>query len=90
MQGSDYLSNWFGKGKITKLSLDEIDPKHISFTFGDSMAKMDKPERKAPFLVKALWELVDSYGDITELLNSIKDQYEYIEVQLWSDEYIKV
>lgn len=91
LQGSDYLNDWFGNGKTTKLLLDDIDSKHISFTFGDSMAKFDKPEMRDPFLKDTLYNLINKHdGDIDKFLDSIKNQYTYIEVQLWKDEYYTI
>ena len=88
LHGSDYLNEWFDKGKITKICLNNIDSKHISFTFGDSMAKMNKPERKDPFLKETLFELINKYnGDVSIFLDSIKEQYTYIEAQIWNDVY---
>lgn len=88
LQGSDMLYNWFGKGTTTKILLSNIEPCDISFTFGDSMSKMDKPERKDPFLKNRLYEFIDSYnGNIDYFLDSIKGQYTYIEAQLWTDKY---
>ena len=90
LQGSDFLDQWFGKGIVTKLPLSNISSKHVSFTFGDSMAKYDKPERRDPFLKETLLELIDPYhGDVNLFLSSISEQYTYIEVQLWNDKYCK-
>ena len=88
LHGSDYLDEWFDKGKITHLSLDSISSKHVSFTFGDSMAQMDKTERKDPFTKEILYGLIQSYnGTMAELFSEIGSQYRYIEVQLWNDHY---
>ncbi len=89
LQGSDFLDNWFEKGTITRLLLEEISAKHISFTLGDSMAKFNKPERKDLFLKETLYKYIKQFnGDVSVFLNSIKEQYTYIEVQLWSDRYL--
>lgn len=81
LQGSDFLDNWFGKGKVTKLLLENISSKHISFAFGDSMAILNKPERKNPFLKETLLELINHFnGDVNQFLSSIKEHYTYIEV----------
>lgn len=88
LQGSDFLDKWFEKGRVTKLLLENINSEHISFTFGDSMAKFNKPEQKEPFLKETLYEYIKKFnGDINLFLDSIKEQYTYIEVQLWSDLY---
>ncbi len=88
LDGSEYLDGWFGKGKVTRLDLGKIDESHVSFTFGDSMAKMDKPERRLPFLKSALERSVGEHGGVDKFLEAIKEQYTYIEAQLWSDKYI--
>ncbi|MBH1939643.1 hypothetical protein I5677_01895 [Mobilitalea sibirica] len=91
LHGSDFLDHWFGKGEVTKIPLADISSKHISFTFGDSMAKFDQPERKNPFLKETLYELINQFnGDVDRLLNSIIEEYKYIEVQLWNDKYCHV
>ena len=87
LHGSDYLNKWFDNGKTTKLLLDSIDSKYISFTFGDSAAKMDKPERKLPFTKETLFRIIDDYnGTINEYIDEIAKQWGYIEVQLWNDD----
>jgi len=89
LHGSKFLDDWFSNGKITKLSINNIDTRHISFTFGDSMAKMDKPEREDLFLKEDLFKYLNDYnGNINQFLDSIKEQYIYIEAQLWNDTYI--
>lgn len=90
LHGSEYLNKWFGEGKITKLILNDINTKDISFTFGDSMARMDNPERKDPFAKEKLLELIERYDNNIELFisNTCKD-FNYIEVQLWNDIYLK-
>lgn len=89
LQRSDYLNEWFDRGEITRLPLNSISEKHISFTFGDSNSKMDKPERRDPILKNTLLELINHYGDIDIFLNSVKNQYTYIEAQLWNDGYCR-
>lgn len=88
LQGSDYLSDWFEKGTVTRLSLNNISTKHISFTFGDSMAKMDKPERQDPFTKETLYGLIEAHdGSVEGFMNDIIKKCHYIEAQLWDDRY---
>jgi hypothetical protein len=90
LHGSDYLNEWFDKGKAIKLPLAGIDSKHISFTFGDSMTKMDKPERKDPFTKETLYKIIESYdGSVDGFFNDIAKQWRYIEAQLWNDAYCR-
>jgi hypothetical protein len=90
LEGSNYLNEWFDKGKIIKFPLSNIDAKHISFTLGDSCATFDKENRKEPFLKDKLYEILAGYNEnINELLKSIYKEYNYhyIECQLWNDDY---
>lgn len=90
LQGSHYLNEWFEKGQITRLSLDDISSKHVSFTFGDSCAKMDKPERRNPFTKEELYSMIIANGGSVEsLLSDIKEKWYYIEAQLWDDRYCR-
>lgn len=85
---SEDLNKNFNYGKIIKVPLDDIDSDDISFTFGDSVAKFDVPERRNPFLKGKLYEYVNSYNnDVEKFLVSIKEQYIIIEAQLWTDKY---
>jgi hypothetical protein len=88
LHGSEYLDSWFGKGVVTRLDLSAVDEGHVSFTFGDSMAKMDKPERKPPFLKRELQGSIAEHGGVERFLEAVKKRYTYIEAQLWSDDYI--
>lgn len=91
LEGSDFLNEWFGKGKMIKIPLSIIDTKHISFTLGDSCATFDKENRKDPFLKEKLYEMIEkNNGRTDELLEAIyKDyNYHYIECQLWNNKYI--
>lgn len=89
VNGSGYLNEWFGNGAVTKLVLDEISSKHISFTFGDSMAKMDKPERQKPFTKEELYGFIKKYKrTVDEFFTEIERDWHYIEAQLWCDGYI--
>jgi len=91
LEGSDYLNEWFGKGKIVKIPLSIIDTRHISFTLGDSCVIFDKENKREPFLKEKLYEMIETNnGRTEELLKMIyKDyQYNYIECQLWNNDYI--
>lgn len=87
---SRYLNNWFENGVVTKLLLKDIDPADISFTYGDSMSKMDAEDRKDLFNKKTLFEFIyENNEDVYSFLNELNNQNRYIEVQLWNDVYIK-
>lgn len=85
-----YLNSWFEEGIKTKLLLKDIDFEDISFTFGDSMSKMDSVDRMNPFNKDTLFEfIVNRTNDINSFLAELDEQNRYIEVQLWNDMYLK-
>jgi hypothetical protein len=60
----------------------------VSFTFGDSCKEMDSPHRKDLFLKDTLLEHIKlNNNDVEQFLDSIKQQYDCIEAQLWTDKY---
>ncbi len=70
--------------------MNGISSKDISSTFGDSMSRMDKPERQDPFLKETLFDLMEKYdGNFDLFISDTCKQFNYIEVQLWNDKYIK-
>lgn len=88
---STYLKHWFGEGITTRLLLSDIDPAHISFTYGDSMSKLDSPDRMELFSLESLLHFIrKSTSDIASFLEELNQQNRYIEVQLWSDEYLSL
>lgn len=87
---SRYLNAWFENGITTRLLLRDIDPADVSFTFGDSMAKMDSEDRKNPFNKASLFDFIyETASDASSFLKELNHQNKYIEVQLWNDLYIK-
>jgi len=86
LEGSDYLRSWFGGGIETRLPLDRIDPRHISFTVGDSGSSYEKGKVEL-LTLPMLQERLDRCGGLEELLQ--KAGKNYVEVQLWSDQYIR-
>ncbi|MCT4542915.1 MAG: hypothetical protein N4A63_05195 [Vallitalea sp.] len=90
LDGSDYLNRWFNRGHVTRLSLNNINSKDISFTLGDSMSRMDKSEREDPFMKDTLFKMIQKYNNNIELfLKKTCKGFNYIEVQLWNDKYIE-
>lgn len=86
--GSDYLRDWFGNGIETRLPLKDIAPCHVSFTIGDSGYGFQKNGYLDVLTVDRLIHCIDSYkGDFDAFLHSTGRNY--VEAQLWSDEYIK-
>jgi hypothetical protein len=92
---SERLCNYFGNDHKIKLPLKDIDPSHISFTPRDSMHLMDMEMiENTVWRKEKLFELINESGqDISEFVKSIPEKYAqiggYIEVQLWSDLYLK-
>ena len=60
----------------------------ISFTYGDSMAVLEK-DCKISVMTKAmLFKSIQQFkGTIEEYIKEISERYYYIEVQLWNDDY---
>lgn len=85
---SEYLKEWFGYGKETIITLDGISPSHISFTIGDSGAIIQNEGSVEVLTYEELERRLREYDfDVSEFLSA--HNRKYIEVQLWSDEYIR-
>lgn len=86
---SDYLNKWFENGTRTKLLLRDIDPEDISFTYGDSMSRMDAEDRMDPFTKETLFRFIlESSDDIQSFVDDLNKKNRYIEAQLWNDSYL--
>jgi hypothetical protein len=87
---SRYLNDWFENGINTKILLSDIESSDVSFTFGDSMSKMDSEDRMNLFTKESLFNFIyETTNDVSAFLNELNKQNRYIEVQLWSDVYIE-
>lgn len=87
---SSYLNEWFENGIKIKLLLGDIDSEDVSFTFGDSMSKMDSGERMDPFNKELLLKFIrEKTDDIISFLSDLNKHNRYIEAQLWNDIYVK-
>jgi len=88
LQYSDDLYDNFNEGSIIKIELKDISILDISFTFGDSMAMFYSSDWKDPFLKNHLYNYIfENDNNADNFLCNIQQQYHYIEVQLWTDEY---
>ncbi len=88
VQHCDNLFVNFNSGVVTSFKLNHIDIHDISFTFGDSMAQMEKAEKPVPFLKDTLLEYISTFGnDVEKFVESIKEQYVCVEAQLWTEKY---
>jgi hypothetical protein len=89
LEGSDYLNEWFDKGKAINIPLSKIDEKHISFTIGDSNVIYHKENRRNPFLKNELIRIIKEHnGKIKNVLE--KMEIKYIECQLWNKKYLEI
>ena len=89
LQGSEYLNHWFDKGTITKIPIQNILSKHISITYGDSGATLERDGKINLISKDMLINSILNYpGTIDEYMEEIVTKHYYIEVQLWSDDYI--
>lgn len=88
IEGSEYLKEWFGNGIETRLPLKDIVSCHISFTIGDSGAEYDRNGSVDLLTLEELRRRMDEYGGDFEAFLSATGRH-YIEVQLWSDEYLE-
>ena len=87
IEGSDYLAGWFDYGTETRLALSAVDPRHISFTIGDSGAMVERDQQFDVLTLGELKTLLEAFdGTFGEFLTSTGRGY--IEAQLWSDGYL--
>jgi hypothetical protein len=88
LEESDYLNEWFNKGKVIKIPLSIIDEKHISFTIGDSNVIYHEENRRNPFLKNELIKIIEEHtGKIGNILGEM--EIKYIECQLWNKKYLE-
>ena len=87
---SKYLSEWFDKGSSIKLILKDIASEHISFTLGDSGAIFQRTGTVTMYTKEILDSKLKEYqGSVDEVIDKLVGSYKYIEVQLWSDDYVQ-
>lgn len=86
----DWLKSWYALGCELRIALDQFDPLHVSFTYGDSFPAMryedGKPYRKQVYTLAELPAIVQSYG-LPQNWNAdgAHGPDRYIEAQVWSD-----
>ena len=91
LQGSDYLNSWFDNGVVTTIPLNRIPSNHISFTYGDSMATLERNCELTMLTRDMLLKAISEHnGTLEEFLKYVTDRYHYIEVQVWDDECLKI
>lgn len=87
IEGSDYLKEWFGNGPEIRLPLREIESCDVSFTVGDSGAEYGKNGSVELLTKEELQMRIGRSGGFEAFLQ--ENEKHYVEVQLWSDRYIK-
>lgn len=87
VEGSDYLCDWFEGGVMTVLPLRDVEPRHISFTIGDSGALFQRGKQPTLLTAEDFHRIYDEQGGYLELLKQAGCHY--VEAQLWDDRYVK-
>ena len=87
IEGSNYLKEWFGNGMEVRIPLCEIASEHISFTVGDSGAEYNKNGSVELLTKEELQKRMNRSGGFEAFMQ--ENGKNYVEVQLWSDRYIK-
>ncbi|WP_243156364.1 hypothetical protein [Clostridium sp. C8-1-8] len=87
----NWIKQWYKNGQEVKIPISKINPKTISFTYGDIFPAMRyedyKPYSKKVYTLEEIEEVVELYGLPQQWNNDgSKGPKRYIEVQVWSDE----
>ncbi|MBQ6950893.1 MAG: hypothetical protein IJN44_05305 [Clostridia bacterium] len=86
LEESDYLHEWFGRGKAIHIPLEQVDGEIVSFTLGDSMSTLTREGDFTLLTLPMLMEEVGKYPDgIKGYLQEARKKYHYIEVQVWGN-----
>ena len=86
----EWIKEWYKQGEELKIHIDELDPEHISFTYGDLFPTMrfkdGKPYREELYTKQEIIKIIEEYGLPQEWNKDGKNGPErYIEVQIWDD-----
>ncbi len=84
VQSCDSLRRNFADSQEYRIRLSDIDPRKVSFTWGDSMAQRERGTLKPPFLLDDLQRLLRESGDVAQFLENAQKDYACIEAQLWT------
>ena len=86
LQGSDYLDGWFGHGTVTTVPLSRVPAEAVSFTYGDSMASLERYGKLILLTKGMLLEAIEAFdGTPEDFLADIAGRCRYIEAQVWDD-----
>ncbi|WP_253735885.1 hypothetical protein [Paenibacillus sp. FJAT-26967] len=91
----DWLKEWYKEGDSVQIPLSILNPKSISFTYGDSFPAMrvqdGKPYRGQVYTFEELPGLIEKYGLPQNWNFDGKFAPErYIEAQVWDDEVLNI
>lgn len=89
LKGSEYLDEWFGKGRTLRFFLKDIPSHAVSFTLGDSGSTYQHTGGVRMLTKDELIGYMSAYkGTLDEYLKELLDGRHYVEVQVWDDRYI--
>jgi len=91
LQESEELSANFGEYRKSILNLDEIADEDISFTFGDSMSLYYEGSLSRILTKEELFEQIrmdNCCENGNDFFANIRSQCEFVEAQLWNEEYL--
>lgn len=78
LQGSEFLDNWFDKGIVTRIPLEQIPVQRISFTYGDSMTALKKKGGFDMLTEEMLIRIMANYnGTLEEFIQEVNREYSY-------------
>ena len=80
---SNYLKKWFSQGDSLQIPLDRVPEDQVSFTLGDSCAKLSRGDALEVLTKQMLLEKLRAFDDSVEKLIQSIAPYGYVEVQLW-------
>ena len=95
------MMSWFPKTEVLRVPLDAFDPGVVSFTYPDSMISLvcSEWERFRPYLkpwhgevytLEEIYKVVREYGFPEAWDGDGKNFDRYVEVQVWTDECLKI
>ena len=91
-----WLSSWYEQSDFVRISMEDIDPPLISFTYGDSMPTFSplvtdgKEYRRKVYTYEEILKVIEKYG-LPQEWNPDGElgPERYIEAHLWSDEPVR-
>lgn len=89
LEGSEMLDGWFGHGAAIRAPLSSIPAEFVSFTYGDSMTVTKRRGDFTMLTKDALAKAIGDRGGIERFLDEVREEYRYIEVQVWEDGVVK-